>query len=287
VINQNAGSPDPSPSGGGAFRRALGRAGARGLIILDAAMGTRLLAQGLDLEDDDPCLWNLKKPDAVVAIHRRDAAAGAELLVTNTFGANRHGLRRLLPGATASDLVANNRAAVVLARQAAGPERLVAGGIGPTAADGGAVAAQAAVLIAAGVDALLFETHRLDQAEAALEQLQTAALAPPAVPLLVSLIAWPDRPDAAVRRLTGLGAEALGANCQDGMAAALALAERLRAHTPLPLIVKPAAGRPGGPRDGPDAFTRAAGRLKAIAPVLVGGCCGTTETHLAALRIAW
>jgi methionine synthase I (cobalamin-dependent) len=259
-------------------------------LILDAAMGTRLVAQGLRLEDDDPCLWNLTHPEAVLAIHHRDVAAGADVLVTNTFGANPAALARQAGRQADADLAAINRAGVALARRAAGPGRFVVGSIGPTAADGRAVAAQAALLQAAGVDALLFETHRLDQAEAALEQLgrdEPAAEGACTLPRLVSLIAWPDPADAAVRRLTARGAVALGVNCQDGMEPALALAERLRLSTGHPLIVKPAAGRPGGPLESPDAFARAVARLKAIAPVLVGGCCGTTETHLAALREAW
>jgi methionine synthase I (cobalamin-dependent) len=159
------------------------------------------------------------------------------------------------------------------------------GDIGPTAADGGAVAEQAALLIEAGVDALILETHRLDQAEAALRQIERTGR--PRVPVLVSLIAWPDPPDAAVARLTALGAEALGSNCQGGMGAALDLAERVRQATPLPLIVKPAAGRPRGPIDDPEAFARAVPRLRSLQPVLVGGCCGTTEAHVAALATAW
>jgi methionine synthase I (cobalamin-dependent) len=261
--------------------------GERGLLLLDAAMGTRLLAQGLRLEDDDPCLWNLTHPEAVLTIHRRDVAAGAEVLVTNSFGANRRGLGGRAGGMGTVDLAEVNRAAAALARQAAGPDRFVAGGIGPTAADGGEVAAQAAALAAAGIDALYFETHRLDQAEAALDQLRAAPAIVTALPVLVSLIAWPDPPGAPVQRLAALGAVALGVNCQDGMAEALAVVERLRACTALPLIVKPAAGRPGGPSDGPEAFAQAAGRLKALRPVLAGACCGSNETYLAALRAAW
>ncbi len=255
-------------------------------MLLDAAMGTRLLACGLRLEDDDPCLWNLTHPDAVLTLHRRDAAAGAEAVVTNTFGANRQALARL-GRETDAEVAVINQAAVALARRAVGPGGFVIGDLGPTAADGGAVAGQVAVLIAAGVDALLFETHRLDQAEAALDQLDGASCGRVAVPRLVSLIAWPDDPGAAVARLVARGADAVGGNCQDGMAQALVLAERLRGATALPLIVKPAAGRPGGPVDGPQAFATAVSRLKALAPVLVGGCCGTTEMHLAAVRSAW
>jgi methionine synthase I (cobalamin-dependent) len=260
------------------FRAALGG----GLVLLDAAMGTRLIARGLRLDGgDDPCLWNLERPGDVLDVHRRDVAAGAGAVLTNTFGANRAWLGRFGRSmAMPSRTEPINRAAVLLARRAAGAPRFVLGDIGPTAADAGAAAEQAAILVDAGVDALLFETCRLDQAEAALEQVGRVK-----VPVLVSLLDWPDPPDAAVGRLIALGAEALGGNCQVGMAAALALAERLRAATPLPLIVKPAAGR--ACPDSPSAFAEHVSGLRALAPVLVGGCCGTTEAHLAALRAAW
>jgi len=267
-----------------ALRAALGR----GLLLLDAAMGTRLIAAGLRLgaegADRDACFWNLTHPAAVLAVHRSDAAAGAEVLLTNTFGANRRWLRAVAGAAAAAQLEAINRAAVALARQAAGPDRFVAGDIGPTGA-GADAAEQAALLVALGVDGLVFETHRLDQAEATLTALGRAGVPPGRVPLLVSLLVWPDPLEGALDRLTALGAEAVGVNCLDGMDAAVACAERLRPVSGLPLIVMPAAGRCWP--DAPSAFARAVPRLRALAPVAVGGCCGTTAAHLAALRAAW
>src|SRR5581483_10567116 len=95
----------------------LAEALARGPILMDAAMGTRLIARGLDLAHDDPCLWCLDRPDEVLDIHRRDVAAGADAVLTNTFGANRLTLDRL---GRSADVVAINRRAVELARAAAG-----------------------------------------------------------------------------------------------------------------------------------------------------------------------
>src|SRR5262249_8351391 len=133
----------------GTFRWALGRVRKRvwrrGLLVLDAALGTRLIAQGLRIEDDDPCLWNVTRPSAVLAIHRRDIAAGAEALLTNTLGANRHALARLRR--RTPDPAVLNRAAVVLARRAAVHGVFVIGSIGPTAADSGIVAEQSAALL--------------------------------------------------------------------------------------------------------------------------------------------
>ena len=65
-----------------------------GPLVLDAGMGTRLMALGLDPRSDDPVLWNLGRPGDVLAIHRRDVAAGSGAILTNTFGANRFWLRK-------------------------------------------------------------------------------------------------------------------------------------------------------------------------------------------------
>jgi methionine synthase I (cobalamin-dependent) len=250
----------------------------RPLVVLDAAMGTRLIAAGLRLESDDPALWNHSHPEAVAALHRTDRAAGAEALLTNTFGANRVWLDRYDRGGQAAEI---NRRAAALARAEAGPDGLVLGSVGPTAAgDPGAWLEQAAVLAAAGTDALVLETFGLDQAEAALRQVRPAV----DVPIVVSLAAWPDPVAPAVRRLAGLGIAALGGNCQAGVAPALWLARQLRSSTALPLWIKPSAGLPGGPLEPAEAFGRAVPALRALGPVLFGGCCGTTEAHVAAIR---
>lgn len=256
---------------------------ARGPLLLDAAMGTRLVSRGLQLETDDPALWNLTHPEIVAEFHRRDIQAGANLLLTNTFGANRTWLRRF-ERADAFERI--NRQAMELARQEAGPSRFVIGSIGPTAVDDPrSLLDQAGLLIDAGADGLIFETHRLDQAEHALELLAPYGR----VPLLVSLYQWPDPIAPAVQRLADRGASAIGLNCVIGMEPALRVAESLRAVTCLPLIVKPSAGRPGDVPASPESFAAAATaeRVQGLAPVLVGGCCGTDESYLAALSDAW
>lgn len=259
------------------FRTAM----ARGPLLLDAAMGTRLMERGLQLADDDPVLWNLSQPEVIAEIHRRDVEAGAEVLLTNTFGANSQWLSRF---GRSDAFAAINRRAVALARREAGVNGFVVGSISPIASKEPASSRdQAEVLVDAGVDALIFETHRLDQAEIALGQL--APQSP--VPLLVSLFAWPDSPAEAVRRLADLGASAVGLNCVVGMESALRIAEALRRVTALPLIVKPSAGYPGEVMASPASFAQDSAGLLALAPILVGGCCGTNESHVAALRAAW
>jgi methionine synthase I (cobalamin-dependent) len=272
-------APRPDPG----LRTAL----ARGPLVLDAGMGTRLVARGLDLASDDPALRNLTHPEAVADVHARDVAAGADAVLTNTFGANRRWLARFGRADSATEV---NRRAVALARQAAGAGAagrpvFVIGSVGPTASDDpDACRGQAEALLDAGADALLFETHRFDQAVAALQAVRS--LVPDATPVWVSLVDWPAPVSEPARRLEDLGAAVLGVNCVPGVRPALATARALAGATWLPLLVKPNAGRPGDPPEGPGAFARAVPALLACGVRLLGGCCGTDERHVAALRAA-
>jgi methionine synthase I (cobalamin-dependent) len=262
--------------GRGRFLDAL----ARRPLLLDAAMGTRLIALGLDLGRDDPALWNLSRPEDVESVHRLDVEAGADALLTNTFGANRAWLGRY---GRADSVAAINRRAFELARRVAGPHRFVLGSIGPTAAaEPDAYPEQAEALAGAGVDALILETHDA-QAPLGLRRLQGAT----GLPLLVSLHRWPAGPLADfVRLLADLGASAVGSNCLPGVEPTLRLTQRLRADTDLPLIAKPSAGLPGESPTTPEALAAGVPRLLALGVRLLGGCCGTTEAHVAALRAA-
>jgi methionine synthase I (cobalamin-dependent) len=258
------------------FREAL-----KSGILLDAAMGTRLIAQGLDLATDDPVLWNLSHPDAVDHVHASDVAAGSQAVLTNTFGANRVWLARY---GLENKVGWLNRVASAVARCGGGEGTFRIGSIGPTAAEApGAVLEQAEALEEAGVDALIFETYSAEPAEWALREVAGRVN----LPLLVSLFEWPEPLAEPVRRFADLGAEAIGANCQDGMEPAVALARRLREFTDLPLIVKPAAGRSDVASARHSTFFRTATVLRELGPLLVGGCCGTTWTHLVALKYAW
>ena len=249
---------------------------ARGPLLLDAAMGTRLIARGLDLEADDPCLWNLDRPGAVLDVHRRDIAAGAEAVFANTFGANRGWLDRF---GRAGSVAAVNHAGVALARAAAGPDRFVVGSIGPTAAvDPATLREQVDALLDAGVEALALETFRLDQALRALE-----ALGPVAVPILVGLFDWPGPIADGARRLVDAGAAAVGANCFADFDLARRLLDEFEAHG-IPAWLKPS---PGGDGTAFEEFARLAGRVAAAGAGLLGGCCGTTEAHVATIRRAW
>ncbi len=246
-------------------------------ILLDAAMGTRLIAQGLNLADDDPALWVINHPLEVLQIHQADTEAGAEALLSNTFGANRFWLDRFGQGPETATI---NRQAVELARQAIGPVGFVLGTIGPTASDHPqALREQAEVLVQSGVDALLLETHSLDQACRSLELFRDWP-----VPILASLFAWPEPIRDSAHRLIDRGAAAIGANCLNGMGPALDLARKLREVTDHPLLIKPSAGLPGSALESPQQFANAVPELLACGVRLIGGCCGTSSAHVAAIR---
>ena len=238
-------------------------------------------------------------------------ASGSDAVLTNTFGANRCWLARF---GRAGAVESINRRAVELARQAAGPDRFVFGCLGPTAArrirshDFGKAAVpasplptgmrpklarpirrecstsaaveQAAILVDAGVDALCFETFKAAELESC------SAKWPLRFPSWSRLWQWPDPPDPAVRRLLELGASVIGMNCQAGIDAAVAFAERISGIAACPLLVKPSAGEPGAATAAPAAFAAAVPRLLELNVRLLGGCCGTTELHVAALADA-
>lgn len=257
---------------------------ARGVVLLDAGMGTRLIARGLDLRSDDPCLWNLDRPDEVLDVHRCDVVAGSMAVLTNTFGANRAWLARL---GRRHDVEAVNRAAVALARRAVGTSGFVIGDIGPTTADErGAAAEQAAVLVEAGVDALILETFASDQAISALAELRSG-LEDVSVPVIVGLWRWPDAVEDAARRLVDAGASAIGINCRPALDAVGPIVGRLAQAVACPLLVKPGiAPDDDADRSSPSAFAAAVPALLKLGVRLIGGCCGTTDAHIAALAAA-
>jgi methionine synthase I (cobalamin-dependent) len=256
----------------------------RGPLVLDAGMGTRICGRGLDLRSDDPCLWNLDRPDDVRDIHERDSSAGAHVLFTNTFGANRAWLARY---GRCDDVRPINRAGVELARLAAGPSGFVVGDIGPTVVgEPGAVGEQAAVLIESGVDALVLETFRLEPTIAALEEIRTLMGTLP-VPLIVGLWHWPDGVEDAARRLVEAGADVVGLNCRPALSGATALVRRLAASVTCPLMVKPGVAAGDLESDStPTAFAAIVPELLEHNVRLIGGCCGTTEAYVAALAVA-
>ncbi|MGQ0576246.1 MAG: bifunctional homocysteine S-methyltransferase/methylenetetrahydrofolate reductase [Pseudonocardia sp.] len=284
----------------------LERLGER-VLVADGAMGTVLHAAGNPLERALPEL-NLSAPELVRGIHDAYLAGGVDLVQTNTFGANR---LRLDEHGLGDRTVAINAAGVALARAAAAAARrpaLVGGSVSPAVtvqqrrrvAPAERVAAlreQFTALVEAGVDVLVCETFgHLDEL---VEAVGVAADVARGVPVVAQATFTSDgrtlsgdTPHDVCSALAGLPVAVLGTNCTLGPQGVLAIVEQLRAHTALPIAAQPNAGLPR--RRGPsfsydvDAayVARYAERLVAAGAVLVGGCCGTTPTHLAAVAEA-
>ncbi|TCO81499.1 5-methyltetrahydrofolate--homocysteine methyltransferase [Plasticicumulans lactativorans] len=279
-------------------------------LLADGATGTNLYRAGLRV-GDAPEPWNLTQPARIAALHAAFVAAGADVILTNSFGANRFRLGR---HGAARQVAALNAAAARLARgAAAGAERgvVVAGSIGPTGevlaphgplAFDAAVAAfaeQARALADGGVDALWLETLSAPaELDAALAGAAVAGL-----PLVVTLTFDADARTPAGLDPAGLVARArsapvvpcaLGSNCGAGPAATVASVVELAAAAGpgTPLVAKGNAGLPR--RVGDDFVYDASPALMAeyarlaldAGARLVGGCCGTTPAHLRAMRAA-
>jgi 5-methyltetrahydrofolate--homocysteine methyltransferase len=274
-------------------------------VLLDGGMGTLLQDSGL--EDGAPGeLWNLENRDAVRAAHAAYAAAGARVLTTNTFGGTRP---RLDMHGLGDRLAEVNRNAAQLARSVADEHGLlVAGDLGPTGellAPLGTLtgdeaqalfAEQIAALVEGGIDLVLVETlSDLGEADAALAAARQVA---PELPVVVTMSFDTNlrtmmgvRPGDAVTHLASAGADAVGANCGRGPEEMeLIAAEMAQARTgDLLLVAQSNAGLPQVVGDHfeydatPDDMASHAARLAGLGIELVGGCCGSTPAHIAAM----
>jgi homocysteine S-methyltransferase len=274
------------------------------VLVCDGAMGTMLYAKGVFVNHCFDAL-NLSDPARVAEVHREYVRAGADILETNTFGANRVKLR----GFGLADRVADiNRAGVALARQAANGRVYVAGAIGPlgiriepwgrTGRDEaeGYFREQAEALAEAGVDLFVLETFRdLTEIGAAIAAVRQVSSAPIVAQMTTaedgsSLDGMP--PEEFAPALAGFGPDVIGVNCSIGPAPMLETVERIAAAASLPLAAQPNAGRP---RDidgrniyltSPEYMASYARRFVAAGVRLVGGCCGTTPEHIRQIKIA-
>ncbi|MEW6279784.1 MAG: homocysteine S-methyltransferase family protein [Candidatus Eremiobacterota bacterium] len=277
----------------------------RACLLLDSAMGTRLLARGLP-PGHPPELWNLERPDEVAACHRENRSAGAEAVHTNTFGGSPLRLARFGLGARCREV---NQRAVELARRAGsgyvlgdvGPSGLYLPPVGQAEPDElrDSFAEQAAALVAAGVDGLHVETMS-DVREASLA-LGTLRGVCGDLPVVVSLAferkkrgfftAMGDPAAAALQRLQREGAVAVGANCGLISRDMAELASELLSALDAPLVLQPNAGQPDLCGDGVEYSQSATEFAADLAPVMsrlaaAGGCCGTTPDFIASIKRA-
>jgi homocysteine S-methyltransferase len=270
------------------------------VIVGDGGMGALLSAAVPRLRTPEEA--NLRAPDAVVSLHVSFINAGAELIETNTFGANR---RKLAHHFLEDDLEQIISAGVKLARDArevTGREVFIAGSIGPLGEPATSrirrelFAEQAAVLEGRGADLFMVETfYDLDEAVDAVAAVRSASSLP-----IVALLTFDESAETlagvtaaeAAERLTQLDVAAIGANHGAGLLAALAALEQM-GKDGKPLAALPnvglaslAGGRVIYPHATPEYFAEFAAHARDLGAKVIGGCCGTTPAEIAAIRNA-
>jgi methionine synthase / methylenetetrahydrofolate reductase (NADH) len=270
--------------------------------VLDGAMGTMLYSRGMFV---NVCYdeLNLSQPALVQEVHEAYVQAGAEILETNTFGANpvklsSHGLE------DETELI--NRSAVTIARQAANDRALVIGAIGPlgirlepwgpTAREEaiGFFSRQARGLLEGEVDGIILETFSdLQELEAALCAVKALTDLPVFAQMTVAQdgnTTYGTSVETIAAQLTTLGADVVGLNCSVGPAAMLDAIERMVERTDRPVSAQPNAGLPRAVDDrriylaSPEYMGSYARRMIQAGARFVGGCCGTTPDHIKKIR---
>jgi 5-methyltetrahydrofolate--homocysteine methyltransferase len=275
------------------------------IVLFDGAMGTMLMKAG-QVSLKTPILLNLDEPDLVTDIHRQYYSAGADVVITNTFGGSP---LKLTADGLEQQLVDLNRKAVNLARQACPDGKFVAGDIGPSGKmiqPLGDVApqemqenffSQARVLIESGVDLIIIETmYSLEEALTAVQGVRKAG----DILLLASMTysktkngfftVMGENISQCVSALEGAGADMMGANCTLNSTDTIDLTKELRAATDRPLLIQPNAGKPVTSKgmtyyeQAPAEFARDAKKIHAAGADMIGGCCGTTPDFIRAVK---
>ena len=270
-------------------------------IIFDGAMGTLIIAAGIE-SIKSPMLLNVEKPDLVIDIHQQYYAAGADVVLTNTFSGNP--LKLEAEGIDAQMEVLNRQAAK-LAKQACPAGKFVAGDIGPSGktlppiGDSSpeemqdAFYLQAKVLIEGGVDLILIETmYSLEEAVAAVHAVRKVSDI-----LLVASMTYNytemgyytimgETVDRCTSALVEAGADIIGANCTLGSSEMIELTKELRAATDKPILIQPNAGKPVADGDRtyyeqtPAEFALDLKKITQAGADMVGGCCGTNPEFI-------
>jgi len=271
-------------------------------VLTDGAWGTQLQERGLQA-GECPDAWNLLYPERVEQVARAYVEAGSQVILTNTFRANRLALERYGLAERTADI---NRAGVEISRRAAAGKALVFASIGPSGrmlvagetTEDELVATfreQARALAEAGADAIVVETMA-DLTEARLAV--TAALET-GLPVVASMVFDSGRnkdrtmmgvtPEQAARDLSAVGAHVIGANCGQGIVGYVEICRRLHAATDRPIWIKPNAGLPemvegkAVYRVTPAEFASYVPALLEAGASFVGGCCGTTPDFIRAI----
>jgi len=272
------------------------------VLLADGAMGTELYARGFFVNRSYDEL-NLTSPETILGIHEQYVEAGAEILTTNTFGAN----RILLSGFGLADrTVEINRRGVELAKQAAGDAAYIAGSIGPILEKfyrendeqgiRDAVQEQSSALIENGVDLILLETftspEQLEQVYRAVRATNDEIPIIPSVSLRIFDESQSVSPAQLVKRVRGWGSQFLGLNCGGGPPEMLEILPLVigEAGTDLRVSVMPNAGLPKSVEGrtlylaSPEYMAEYTRRFVQIGAAIVGGCCGTTPRMIKEMR---
>lgn len=277
-------------------------------IIADGAMGTMLQQAGLK-PGDLPTLWNVENADRVRAVHGAYLAAGAQILLTNTFSGNRfclgkHGLDQRVEelnmagaGILRTEIEAQKKQGQALVAGDIGPSGQLLSPLGKLSFDEAVsgFAEQARALIKGGADIIWIETMAdLEEVRAAVEGTrQTSA----GIPIIATLTfdtrgrtMMGVKPEAAAGALLGWGVAAFGGNCGNGPDEMLAVIQKMHAAAPgAVLVAKSNAGAPefvdGATvyRAAPETMAESARQLRAAGARIIGGCCGTMPAHIAVM----
>jgi len=274
-------------------------------LLFDGAMGTMLMKAG-QVSLKTPILLNQDEPDLVTDIHRQYYAAGADVVITNTFGGSP---LKLAADGLKDQMVELNREAVRLTQKVCPDGKYVAGDIGPSGKmiqPLGDVApeemqenffSQAGVLIEAGVDLVTIETmYSLDEALAAVQAVRKAG----DILLLASMTytrtkngfytVMGENISQCVSALEEAGADMMGANCTLNSKDTIDLTKELRAATGKPILIQPNAGKPVTSKgvtyyeQTPAEFAADARKIRAAGADMIGGCCGTTPEFIQAVK---
>jgi len=276
-------------------------------LLFDGAMGTMLMKAGQG-SLKTPILLNLDEPELVADIHRQYYHAGADAVITNTFGGSP---LKLVADGLEGQMAELNREAVRLTRQACPEGKFVAGDIGPSGKmlqPLGDVApeemqenyfSQARVLMESGVDLIIIETmYSLEEALTAVQGVRRAG----DILLLASMTysktkngfytVMGEDVSQCVSALEGAGANMMGANCTLNSTDTIDLTKVLRAATDKPLLIQPNAGKPVTSKgmtyyeQTPAEFAADAKKIHEAGADMIGGCCGTTPEFIQAVAEA-
>ena len=274
------------------------------VLVCDGAMGTMLYAKGVFINKSFDAL-NVTQPDLVAEVHQEYVRAGADIIETNTFGANRIKLGSF---GIADQLHAINAQGARIARHAARESAYVAGAIGPlgiriepwgkTGVDEAEeiFREQAKALVEGGVDLFILETFRdVNEIGAAINAVRSVC----DLPIVAQITTEEDgnsldgvAPESFVPDLEARGADVVGLNCSVGPAAMLETLERMAGVAHVKLAAQPNAGKPREIEGrnlylcSPDYMASYARRFINAGVRLVGGCCGTTPDHIRAIKTA-